>query len=86
MFGGSSWPGKNRKVAMLAAVTVGVGYTVFSEWLNIVVRQAWAYSDIMPVIPVLNVGLSPLLQWIVIPIIAYVYAFKPTELRTIRHA
>lgn len=86
MFGGSSWPGENRKVAMLAAVTVGVGYTVFSEWLNIVVRQAWAYSDIMPVIPVLNVGLSPLLQWIVIPIIAYVYAFKPTELRTIRHA
>jgi len=86
LFGGSRWPDERMGAVLLAAVTIGVGYTVFSEWLNIVVREAWAYSDIMPVIPILNVGLSPLLQWIVIPVIAYVYALKLTEHRTIRHA
>ncbi len=85
MFGGSSWPGKYWQAVMLATVTIGLGYTVFSEWLNIVVREAWAYRDIMPVVPILNVGLSPLLQWIVIPIIAFQFALKPPERRT-RHA
>lgn len=86
LFGGSFWPDKHIKNVLFAAIVIGVGYTLFSEWLNIVVREAWAYSDIMPVIPVLNVGLSPLLQWIVIPVIAYAYALKPPEHRTIRHA
>jgi hypothetical protein len=27
----------------------------------------WAYADAMPVVPVLEVGLSPLVQWIVLP-------------------
>jgi len=42
-------------------------YTIFSEWLNIVVRASWAYSPLMPVVHLINIGLSPLLQWIVIP-------------------
>jgi len=71
---------------LFAAIAIGVGYTIFSEWLNIVVRQAWAYRDIMPVVPVLNVGLSPLLQWIVIPALAYVMALKPVGRRNTQHA
>jgi hypothetical protein len=77
LFGGTRWPGEHIRTVLFAAIAIGVGYTIFSEWLNIVVRQAWAYRDIMPVVPVLNVGLSPLLQWIVIPALAYVMALKP---------
>ena len=35
-----------------------------------VVRRNWSYSDLMPVIPSLGIGLSPVLQWVVIPALA----------------
>ena len=28
---------------------------------------SWRYSDLMPIIPVLGIGLTPLLQWLIIP-------------------
>lgn len=31
-------------------------------------RQNWAYLDLMPVVPTLNAGPSPVLQWLVIPL------------------
>ena len=52
-------------------MALGVSYTIFSEWLNIVIRAAWAYRDIMPVVPVIDAGLTPLLQWIIVPTLAY---------------
>lgn len=72
LVGNRDWPAHRfRRVAALA-VAFGIGYTVFSEWLNIVVRAAWAYSEFMPVLSVLgvDVGLSPGLQWGVVPILA----------------
>ena len=60
----------------MAALTIGFGaaYTVCSEWLNVVVRQTWAYSDLMPVVPVIGTGLSPLLQWAAVPLLALHFA------------
>jgi len=34
----------------------------------------WAYSEFMPTLPVTGTGLSPLAQWIVIPLIAFWWA------------
>lgn len=67
LFGRPGWP--NERYAVVASMTVGAGvtYTIFSEWLNTKVRGSWAYSELMPVLPVLDVGFSPLAQWIVIP-------------------
>lgn len=45
----------------------GVGYTIYSEWVNVYETGAWAYSDLMPIVPGLEVGLSPLVQWVVLP-------------------
>jgi hypothetical protein len=47
----------------VAALTIGFGAacTVFSEWMNVVARQTWACSDLMPIVPVIGTGLSPLL-------------------------
>ncbi|MBI2297137.1 MAG: hypothetical protein HYU76_14125 [Betaproteobacteria bacterium] len=61
------WRGWRWPELTAVATVIGVGYTGFSEWLNTVLRQSWSYSDWMPVLPVVDVGLSPLLQWIVIP-------------------
>jgi hypothetical protein len=33
---------------MLTAILFGLGYTVFSEWLNTQVRQSWSYTEAMP--------------------------------------
>lgn len=38
----------------VAAGAIGLGYTLFSEWLDIEVRGAWAYRDLMPVLPVIR--------------------------------
>jgi hypothetical protein len=77
--GHCDWP--LRRFAAVAALMLafGLGYTVFSEWLNIVVRKSWAYSSLMPVVSAfgLGIGLSPLLQWIVVPTLA-LYAARRT--------
>ena len=66
--GQPAWPVSGFWRVAAVTVTFGVAYTIFSEWLNLVIRQSWAYSDLMPVVPILAVGLSPLLQWLVIPL------------------
>lgn len=71
VFGRSRWPDERFAPVAVAAVAIGVGYTIFSEWLNVEVRGAWAYTELMPVVPGLGTGLSPLLQWIVIPGLAF---------------
>ena len=71
LMGSGDWPqGRFMPVAALT-IAFGLGYTVFSEWLNIEVRGTWAYSDLMPVMPWLGAGLSPVAQWLVIPIMAF---------------
>ena len=75
------WPQKRfRRVAILAILS-GLAYTVFSEWLNVVVRASWAYSDLMPIVTAfgLRVGLSPLLQWIVVPTVAFIITKRLSE-------
>ena len=74
--GSSNWPAQGRGSVLVLTILFGVGYTIFSESLNIDVRAAWAYSDLMPVIPVVGVGLSPVLQWLVIPFAAYSLALR----------
>ena len=74
LFGTGAWPGKRRLPVVAGTVVFGVAYTIFSEWLNIEIREAWAYSELMPVIPVLEAGLSPVLQWIIIPLAGFRFA------------
>jgi hypothetical protein len=54
-----------------AAVFVGTGLalTVVFERLALGPLNRWSYSELMPVVPVLNVGLVPLVQWVVLPIL-----------------
>lgn len=81
LLAGSGWPLQRTAVRQVAALTValGVGYTVFSEWLNTEVREAWAYADAMPVLPLLETGLTPVLQWLVIPSLSLWWAGRPFQ-------
>lgn len=71
LLGNPRWP-EERYVAVAAfALIAGLGYTAFSKWLNTSVRSSWTYIDSMPTLPAIGVGLSPLAQWIIIPIVAF---------------
>jgi len=75
----ASWPHATyRRVAALT-MAFALPYTAFSEWLNTEIRGSWAYSELMPVVPVLEAGLSPLAQWIVIPLAAFWWARRPVQ-------
>ena len=51
---------------------VGVAITAGVEWLATRGHwvQTWAYSSAMPLIPGIEIGFSPLLQWVIVPPIA----------------
>ncbi len=74
LFGNRHWPDERYVTVGTAAVLAGAAYAIFSEWHNTEVRNSWAYSSLMPTLPGLGTGLSPLLQWLVIPIAAFWWA------------
>lgn len=60
-------------------IAFSVAYTIFSEWLNTTIRISWTYSDLMPVLPFTGTGVTPLLQWIVVPTLAFRLCSPATE-------
>ena len=63
--GNWSWPLRNPLRGIVLATTLGLAYTAASEWYNVYLEAAWAYSERMPL--VFGIGLAPLLQWLLIP-------------------
>lgn len=70
-FGGPAWPRERFMPVMVVTLATGIGYTLYSEWLNTAVRKTWAYSELMPKLPPLGTGLAPLLQWVVVPMVVF---------------
>jgi hypothetical protein len=74
--GNPGWPlARFREVAAMTMV-FGVAYTLYSEWFNVSVRASWAYSPMMPTIPFFGAGLTPTLQWVVVPFAALAVAHR----------
>ena len=73
LVGTSRWPGERFAVVAAVTIVLGVAYMGLSEYLNIVIRAAWAYSGLMPVVRLgpVEIGLSPFLQWFMVPGIAF---------------
>lgn len=78
--GQASWPQSGTRPVIAVTVILGLSYTLFSEWLNIEIRQSWAYRNSMPVIPLVDAGLTPVLQWIAVPLAAFWWALRPRAL------
>ena len=67
MSGGRHWPLIRRRLSpALIFLTVGILITIGYE-IYAVSTGRWAYDEQMP--QILGIGLSPLLQWIVIPLL-----------------
>ena len=59
-----------RRIFLLMVV-LGPAYTLASEWLNTTLAR-WTYSELMPTVSLagIRIGVSPLLQWLVLPPLA----------------
>ena len=45
----------------------GLGYTIYSEITNVRIKGTWGYTELMPIVPVIEIGGTPFLQWLLIP-------------------
>jgi hypothetical protein len=68
---GRGWPERRYWQIAFGTVAVGLVWTVLLEWLNVHVLSTWGYSNLMPMVPLLEVGASPLLQWVSVPFLAF---------------
>lgn len=57
-----------NRLNFIGFVMFGILATVISERVNVHILQSWSYNELMPIIPLVNVGLMPFLQWVVIPL------------------
>ena len=64
-----NWPAEAKVSTAICLIGLGAGYTIYSEWSNLA-RGSWAYTEWMPMLPLTGTGLTPLLQWILLPPLA----------------
>lgn len=76
LVGTSAWPRTGAARTTAVALTAGLAYTIYSEYRNTTVSDAWAYSSLMPRLPWLGTGLAPLAQWLIVPSLALAWATR----------
>lgn len=72
----ANWP--KARIVMLMSF-LAVIYTLPSERINLAVGN-WAYSSWMPVLPWVEVGLAPALQWVFVPLVAWWWADRRSRI------
>ena len=77
LVGSGRWPLERYGAVACLAFAGGLSFTIFSEWLNTGIRGNWAYTEVMPTLPLIGAGVSPFAQWIVIPLAAFWWARRP---------
>ena len=65
--GGRSWYRSAPITGGLLFTLLGVVYTIYSESINVRIKGAWGYTELMPIVPLVNIGGTPFLQWLLIP-------------------
>ena len=61
------WLVTTRRVPAVVTVATGLVITVIFEWLATGALGRWNYADSMPLVPVVGIGLTPFLQWLLLP-------------------
>lgn len=63
------WFLRPSSLPLVVFIGIGVGLTVGLEYYHTEISNRWAYADVMPLVPPFGTGLSPLMQWIIVPLI-----------------
>jgi hypothetical protein len=66
--------------AFLLIVIGGLG-AVLAETKHLAAGN-WAYADSMPLLPIVNIGLAPVLQFMILPLLIYWISFERQQRET----
>lgn len=66
---GRDWIARAHGPALITFIAVGLLVTVGLEYLHTEVTGRWSYDPAMPRLPILGTGLSPILQWVFVPLL-----------------
>ena len=61
----ADWPASRPWTGSVIVVIGAMAFTAWSEWYNVYRAGNWGYTASMPMI--FGIGLSPLLQWLILP-------------------
>ena len=61
----ADWPASRPWTGGVIVVIGAMTFTAWSEWHNVYSAGSWGYTANMPMI--FGIGLSPLLQWLILP-------------------
>jgi hypothetical protein len=61
----ADWPASRPWTGGIIVVIGAMAFTAWSEWYNVYRAGNWGYTASMPMI--FGIGLSPLLQWLILP-------------------
>ena len=61
----ADWPASRPWTGSVIVVIGAMAFTAWSEWYNVYGAGNWGYTASMPMI--FGIGLSPLLQWLILP-------------------
>jgi len=63
------WIVSMNKSGVISFLAIGLIITIVFELLATGPLDRWQYGELMPMIPIIGVGISPVAQWIVLPLI-----------------
>lgn len=61
------WVTKATLSDIVLFTLIGLGYTIYSEIVNTRIKGTWGYTELMPIVPVVEIGGMPFMQWLLIP-------------------
>lgn len=56
-----------RAIQAIGFIAIGIAITVVIEAIATHVLNRWQYAAVMPTLPILGTGITPILQWLIIP-------------------
>ena len=80
VLGRIDWPLSRPVAGTILVVASSMAYTSWSEWYNVYRVGSWRYTELMPTI--FGIWLSPLLQWLIAPIVMVIAYRRICEKRT----
>lgn len=83
VLGRIDWPLSRPGAGSILVVASTMAYTAWSEWYNVYRLGSWRYTELMPTI--FGIGLSPLLQWLILPIVMVIAYRRICEKRIGKH-
>jgi hypothetical protein len=77
------WPQGRWLSVPALAIIIASTYTGYSEWRNVHVIGAWAYTSAMPTLSIAGytIGLTPMLQWLAVPAVAFMLVHRVLKSR-----